>query len=73
MEDLGLHNTVRGQGSEEASEDEEENNAGGTGGSGLPGTSGEGDWLSMASNMAEEAAVSQMLPVTSCKTCPLQG
>lgn len=69
VEGIGLHNTGRRQGSEEASEEGEEDIAGDTGEAGLPGTSGEEGWLLTASGIAEEAAVSQMLPVPSCKIC----
>lgn len=59
MEGIGQHNAGR-QGGCETSEDEEEVNAGGSGEAEEAGANGEGCWLSMASIMAEEAAVSQV-------------
>lgn len=75
VEGIGQHSTGR-QGGSEASEDGEEENLGDAGEAGAPGTSGEGCWLTMASSIAEEAAVSQVshiayLPeaVPSCARC----
>lgn len=59
VEGIGQHSTGR-QGGGEASEDGEEDNFGAAGEAGAPGTSGEGCWLTMASGIAEEAAVSQV-------------